>query len=78
MSVHLEEADLLRAHLEGADLVEAHLKGAHLKGAHLEGARGLTVEQLATVQTLYQAELDLPIFAQIQQRYPHLLEEPQD
>jgi hypothetical protein len=52
------------------------LGGAFLHGAQLEGARNLTVEQLSTVKTLYQAYLDPPLLEQIQQQYPQLLEKP--
>jgi uncharacterized protein YjbI with pentapeptide repeats len=85
---HLEGADLQSAHLEGAGLWgtylqkanfrRAHLEGAILWGAHLQGAQNLTVEQLSTVKTLYQAHLDPPLLEQIQQQYPHLLEKPQN
>jgi Pentapeptide repeats (8 copies) len=92
-SANLEFARLIRAHLEGARFTRAHLLGASLRGAHLrgadfgdanlqwanfEGATDLTVEQLAEAKTLYQAELDPPLLEQVQQRYPHLLEEPRD
>jgi hypothetical protein len=84
---HLEGAELCSAHLERAGLVGTHLEGAKFGGtypdetgledAHLEGARSLTVEQLASVATLYRAHLDPPFLEQIQQQYPHLLEKPQ-
>jgi hypothetical protein len=48
-----------------------------LWGANLEGAKNLTVEQLSTVKTLYDAHLDPPLLEQIRRRYPHLLEKPQ-
>jgi hypothetical protein len=54
----------------------AHLEGADLHGAYLEGAIGLTVEQLATVKTLYPGYLDPPLREQIHQQYLHLLEKP--
>jgi hypothetical protein len=76
LGVHLERAILWEAHLEGAILQEAHLEGATLREAHLEGAGGLTVEQLAAVKTLYQAQLDPPFLEQIQRLYPQLLEKP--
>jgi uncharacterized protein YjbI with pentapeptide repeats len=72
---HLEGANLTGAHLEGADLSEAHLEGAILWQARLRGAKSLTVEQLSTVKTLSNAHLDPPFQEQIQQQYPHLLEE---
>lgn len=73
---HLEEATLMGTHLEGTQLVHASLDGADLRGAHLEGARGLTIEQLSKVSTLYQVHLDPPLQEQIRQEYPHLLEMP--
>jgi Pentapeptide repeats (8 copies) len=82
---HIEDATLMHTHLEGAILTNAHLKravligtcldGADLTGANLEGVWGLTVEQLASVKTLYRARLDPPLLEQIQQQHPHLLEE---
>jgi uncharacterized protein YjbI with pentapeptide repeats len=77
-SAYLQGADLRGTHLERAILRSAYLQGADLRGTHLEGARGLTVEQLATVKTLYDAHLDPPLLAQIQRQYPYLLEKPQD
>jgi hypothetical protein len=74
----LEQALLRGAHLERADLWEADLEGADLGGAHVEEARNLTVEQLASAQTLYQVHLDPPLLEQIREQYPHLLEKPQD
>jgi hypothetical protein len=73
-----EGAHLAGADLRGAYLARADLRGANLWGANLEGAKILTVEQLATVKTLYDAPLDPPLREQIQRQYPHLLEKPQD
>jgi uncharacterized protein YjbI with pentapeptide repeats len=70
---HQERASLQGAHLQGANLM-----GAHLERAFLQGAHDLTVEQLFTVKTLYQGQLDPALFEQIQQRYPHLPEKPHD
>jgi Pentapeptide repeats (8 copies) len=72
---HLEGAFLTAARLNGAILTGAHVEGAEFEGVHLEGVWGLTVEQLASVKTLYRAHLDSPLREQIQQQYPHLLEE---
>jgi Pentapeptide repeats (8 copies) len=92
-AAHLEGVDLALAHLEKAILEEAHLekttlqlaslegaslRGANLERANLKGARNLTVEQLSTVRTLYQAHIDPPLLEQLQQQYPHLLEKSQD
>jgi hypothetical protein len=71
---HLERADFAHAHLEAAVLWDAHLEGAHFDHAHLEGATNLTVEQLATVRTLYGAHLDSLLLEQIRQQHPQLLE----
>jgi hypothetical protein len=73
---HLEGADLAGADLKGAILWQAHLDGAILEGASLVGALCLTVEQLATVKTLYDAHLNPLLREQIQQQYPYLLEKP--
>jgi uncharacterized protein YjbI with pentapeptide repeats len=72
----LERANLRGAHLERANLRIAQLQGADLQGAQLEGARNLMVEQLSTVNTLYQAHLDPPLLERIQQQYPQLLKGP--
>jgi hypothetical protein len=64
--------------LERAILWGAHLEKADLRGAHLEGVDLLTVEQLCTVRTLYQAQLKPPITEQIRQQCPKLLEKPQE
>jgi hypothetical protein len=72
----LRGANLWAAHLERADLGDAQLQGAVLRRAQLKGARYLTVTQLATVQTLYEADLDPPLLEQIKQQYPQLLEKP--
>jgi uncharacterized protein YjbI with pentapeptide repeats len=89
---HLEKADLedaslagaclRRAYLEGADFRGVSIARANLMGAYLKGARYLTVEQLARVHTLYQAELDPSLLQEIEWFYPHLrpllLEKPPD
>ena len=91
-SANLEFARLIRAHLEGTRFGDAHLLGTFLRGARMKGAdltnanlqwadfRGatdLTAEQLADAKTLYEPHIDPPLLEQIQQRYPHLLEEPE-
>ena len=65
INARLEDANLVQAHLEGATLGATSLKGASLSGSNLEAARGLTVEQLSTVYTLYGAHLDPPLLKQI-------------
>jgi hypothetical protein len=70
----LWEAQLRGAKLKGADLTGAQLQGVDLTGAQLEGARNVTVTQLSTVKTLYEAQLDPSLLEQIRQQYPQLLE----
>jgi hypothetical protein len=72
----MQGANLSEAQLQGANLWKAALQGADLWRAQLQGATGLTLEQLSTVKTLYQAHIDLPLLEQIQQRYALLLEAP--
>jgi Pentapeptide repeats (8 copies) len=76
VDARLESAILVDTRLEGANLTRARLERASLVDTRLEGAIHLTVEQLATVKTLYGAHLDPPLPEQIRQQYPHLLEEP--
>jgi uncharacterized protein YjbI with pentapeptide repeats len=72
---NLGKAFLRDACLAGADFKNADLKGANLAGTDLRGAINLTLAQLSTVKTLYQAQLDEPLLVQVQQQgYPHLLE----
>jgi Pentapeptide repeats (8 copies) len=56
----LRGAKLRGTRLEWAEFWGAQLQEADLTGAHLNGAKNLTVEQLSTVKTLYQAHLDPP------------------
>ena len=42
----------------------------------MKGATVLTIRQLSTVKTLYQADIDSTLLEQIQQQYPQLLEAP--
>lgn len=71
---NLAKAFLREACLAAADFKDANLAGANLTGALLRNVLNLTVEQLATVKTLYQAQLDAPLMSQVQQRAAHLLE----
>ena len=75
---NLQGADLAGANLEGADLLGANLQGATLSHAILWLAKDLTIEQLATVKTLYRAKLDPPLLRQVKKQFPHLLEKPKD
>lgn len=83
---NLEDANLRLADLERASLVDANLEGASfwsanflctgLSGANLEGAKGLTIEQLSKVVTLYKTKLDPELMEQVIEKYPNLLEKP--
>jgi hypothetical protein len=82
IGAELREANLSGAKLIGADLRKADLIGACLEGADLYRADlsevlGLNIEQLSTVETLYEAELDPELMEQVKDEYPHLLEEPE-
>jgi uncharacterized protein YjbI with pentapeptide repeats len=72
----LKDTYLRRAQLQGAHLLDAQLQGADLKDAQLQGVQNLTVEQLLTVKTLYEAKLDQPLREEIKQRRPSLLDKP--
>ncbi|MDP6587160.1 MAG: tetratricopeptide repeat protein, partial [Anaerolineales bacterium] len=84
-SANLSGADLSNADLSGADLFKTNLSEADLSGADLSGAdlrkanlthvRGLTIEQISVVKTLYGAKLNLERTKQVRKKYPHLLEE---
>jgi hypothetical protein len=74
----LDRANLRGAHLEGARFWAASLKEANLSEAQLKGAEHLTVEQLCTVHTLYEAQLDPSRTEQIRQQCPQHLEKPQE
>jgi hypothetical protein len=49
---------------------------ANLQSANLEGVYNLTIEQLSGVKTLYKSKLDPVLMKQVNEKYPHLLEEP--
>jgi hypothetical protein len=83
LEAQLQFAILQDARLQGATLQKAQLQGADLRGAQLQGANLLealdsTIDQLSTVKTLYQADLDPSLLAQIRQQYPQLLEKPSE
>jgi uncharacterized protein YjbI with pentapeptide repeats len=74
----LHGADLLNANFSGANLTGVNLQGANLRDgnfqeADLRGAVGLTIEQLATVKTLYGAHLDPALREKVQKEHAHLL-----
>lgn len=73
---YLSKANFVRANLLMANLKRAALMNANLEEADLRLAKGLTIEQLSKVKTLYKAELNPKLMKQVKAEYPHLLEEP--
>lgn len=79
----LEGAFLIKASFNNAFLMEANMQNAYLMGADFEnaslykadlrGAKGLTVEQLSKVKTLYLARFDDEILEQIKTNLPELV-----
>ena len=70
-----EKADLSEANLGDADLNEDSLWDANLIAANLINVRGLTIEQLSSVETLCEAELSSELLEQVRKKYPCLLGE---
>jgi uncharacterized protein YjbI with pentapeptide repeats len=81
-------ANLQGACLDGANLQGAYLNGANLKGAwfgvsrnskgeefeaNLLGVKGLKIEQLCEVKTIYKAKLETEILKQVQKNCPCIL-----
>ena len=71
-----EKADLSEANLGDADLNEDSLWDANLIAANYINVRGLTIEQLSSVETLCKAKLDPELMEQVKDKYPHLLKKP--
>jgi hypothetical protein len=72
---NMSRANLSRANLSRANLSRANLSRANLSGANLIRVRGLTLEQLSSVATLYDAGLSSERIKQVRKKYPHLLGE---
>ena len=70
-----EKADLSEANLGDADLNDDSLWDANLIAANLINVRGLTIEQLSSVETLCEAELSSELLEQVRKKYPCLLGE---
>jgi BTB/POZ domain-containing protein KCTD9 len=78
-----ENAFLIKANFNNAFLMEANLQNCYLMGADFEnaslykadlrGAKGLSVEQLSKVKTLYLAKFDDEILEQIKTNLPELV-----
>ena len=64
------------ADLSGADLNYAKLSSANLSGANLIQVKNLSINKLSKVKTLYKAKLDPKLMKQVEDKYPHFLEEP--
>jgi uncharacterized protein YjbI with pentapeptide repeats len=83
IKAHLNGAFLIKANFKNAFLMEANLQNAYLMGADFEnaslykadlrGAKGLTVEQLSKVKTLYLAKFDDEVLEQIKTNLPELV-----
>ena len=83
IKANFENAFLIKANFNNAFLMEANLQNCYLMGADFEnaslykadlrGAKGLTVEQLAQVKTLYLARFDDEILEQIKTNLPELV-----
>ncbi len=83
IKAQFENAFLIKANFSNAFLMEANLRNCYLMGADFEnaslykadlrGAKGLTVEQLSKVKTLYLAQFDDEILEQIKTDLPELV-----
>jgi uncharacterized protein YjbI with pentapeptide repeats len=81
---NFEGAFLIKANFNNAFLMEANLKNCYVMGADFEnaslykadlrGAKGLSVEQLSKVKTLYLAKFDDEILQQIKTSLPELVD----
>jgi hypothetical protein len=81
---NFEGAFLIKANFNNAFLMEANLQNCYVMGADFEnaslykadlrGAKGLTVEQLSKVKTLYLAKFDEEILEQIKTSLPELVD----
>lgn len=84
IKARFEAAFLIKANFNNAYLMEANLQNSYLMGADFEnaslykadlrGAKGLTVEQLSRVKTLYLAKFDDEILEQIKTNLPELVD----
>jgi uncharacterized protein YjbI with pentapeptide repeats len=83
IKAHFENAFLIKANFKNAFLMEADLRGSYLMGADFEnaslykadlrGAKGLTIDQLVKVKTLYLAKFDDDLLEQIKISVPELV-----
>ncbi len=90
-SADLRESNLEGANLRGADLRGAYLKGANLRNADLRNARlegtylheadltntvGLSMRALAEVKSLFKAEMDSTLKANLEETRPGKFQDP--
>jgi nucleoside 2-deoxyribosyltransferase len=76
---NLQRSDLWEVNLEGANLQGANLQGAELVWANLQGVRGLNVEMLIKVNTLYQVTgLDHEVMNNLNKQKPELFQKPKN
>jgi hypothetical protein len=83
IKAQFDGAFLIKANFNNAFLMEANLRNCYVMGADFEnaslykadlrGAKGLTVEQLAKVKTLYLAKFDDEILEQVKTSLPELV-----
>lgn len=83
IKTQFENAFLIKTNFNNAFLMEANLQNCYVMGADFEnaslykadlrGAKGLTVEQLSKVKTLYLAKFDDEILEQIMAQLPELV-----
>lgn len=72
----LQGADLRDAFLIGADLNKANLENADLRRTDIRKVKGLTLEQLSKVKSLYGVEgLDDALYERIKEYHPNLFKE---
>ena len=82
IKAQFENAFLIKANFKNSFLMEANLKGSYLMGADFEnaslykadlrGAKGLSIDQLMKVKTLYLAKFDDELLEQIKISVPEL------
>ncbi|HTJ49040.1 MAG TPA: pentapeptide repeat-containing protein [Cyclobacteriaceae bacterium] len=83
IKAQFDGAFLIKANFNNAFLMEANLQNCYVMGADFEnaslykadlrGAKGLTVEQLSKVKTLYLAKFDDEILEQVKTTLPELV-----
>ena len=67
-----------KSDFEKAKDSNADLSGADLSRADLTQVKNLSINQLPEVETLCEAKLDPELMEQVEDKYPHLLEEPDE